>query len=119
MRLCRQRYATARMDGGKLAPKDDIVFPDGGDDVLDFCERVAFLTRNGHLDEVQVWSVFGNWIGAYNQDLGMNMSHLRPKQKTAYEDFAWLVEHLRKIDRDKGGSFFKPYEERPGKPLRI
>ena len=62
MRLCRQRYATARMDGGKLAPKDDIVFPDGGDDVLDFCERVAFLTRNGHLNEVQVWSVFGNWI---------------------------------------------------------
>lgn len=111
MRSFRKRYAAARMNGRELGSKDNVVFPDGGFDVLDFCERVAFLTRNGHLDDVQVWSVFGNWIGAYNHDLRMNISNLRSKQKTAYEDFAWLVEWLTRIDRHKGGSFFAIYEK--------
>jgi hypothetical protein len=64
LRSHRARYAAARMNDQVLASKDHVVFPDGAFDVLDFCERVAFLTRNGHLDEVQVWSVFGNWCHA-------------------------------------------------------
>jgi hypothetical protein len=111
LRSHRARYAAARMNDQGLASKDDVVFPDGAFDVLDFCERVAFLTRNGHLDDVQVWSVFGNWIGAYNQDLVPNISTLRPKQKTAYEDFTWLVKRLGKIDTRKGGCFFTLYEK--------
>ena len=109
MRSFRKRYAAARMNERKLACKEDVAFPDGAFDVLDFYERVAFLTRNGHLDEVQVWSVFGNWIGAYNQDLAVNITKLRPKQKTAYEDFVWLVQRLRKVDKRKQGCFFTRY----------
>jgi hypothetical protein len=109
VRSFRKQFAGARIIGGKLARKDEAAFPEGGFDVLDFCERVAFLTRNGHLDEVQVWSDFGNWIGAYNHDLGIHIHQLRARQKTAYEDFIWLVERLRKIDEQKGGSFFVAY----------
>lgn len=109
VKLFRKRYAAARMNGLQLAQKDNVAFPDGGNDILDFCERVAFLTRNGHLDQVQVWSVFGNWIGAYNQDVGANIAHLRSKQRTAYEDLIWLVARLRKVDKHKGGCFFDHY----------
>src|SRR5258708_892299 len=51
MKSIRLRYAESRLDGRKLACKDDVVFPDGGCDVLDFYERLAFLTRNEHLDD--------------------------------------------------------------------
>jgi hypothetical protein len=111
MRTFRKRYAAWRLNGGELIVKEDTVFPEGSLDVLDFCERIAFLTRAGHLDEEQVWSVFGNWIGAYAHDLDTNMSRLRTRQKTAYEEFAWLVARLKRIDKRKGGCFFENYEQ--------
>jgi hypothetical protein len=111
VRSFRKRYAGARMNDRRLAVKDDVIFPDGAYDILDFYERVAFVTRNGLLDHVQVWSVLGNWVGAYNQDLASNIAQLRTKQKTAYEEFIWFAKRLEKIDRQKGGSFFALYEK--------
>jgi hypothetical protein len=109
MRFFRSRFAEGRMNAGKLVRKDDVEFPEYGLDVLDFCEYVAFLTRNDHLDPVQVCNVLGNWIGAYHQDLAAHIEQKVIRQKTAYEDLLWLVEHLRKLDNQRGGSFFTSY----------
>jgi hypothetical protein len=109
MRFFRSRFAEGRMNAGKLIRKDETKFPEYGLDVLDFCEHVAFLTRNDHLDPVQVCNVLGNWIGAYHHDLAAHVERLARLQKTAYEDLLWLVGHLREIDVKRGGLFFTSY----------
>ena len=119
MRVHRIRFATARLYGGKLGPKDESEFPDCAMDVLDFCEYVGFLAKEGHLDPRQVWNVLGNWIGAYNQDLGAHIERRRSREKATYQDFLWLVAKLREIDKEEEGAFFTHYTDQDLERLYI
>lgn len=73
------------------------------EDILDFFETVAMLTRRKALDKYVVWHTFDYWIERY---VAVAASHIADRQQRdpgVWEDLAWLVPQLRQMQSRKNG----------------
>jgi hypothetical protein len=71
------------------------------EDVLDFFETVAMLTRKKALDIYMVWHTFDYWMERY---YALAEPHILERQRTepgVWEDFRWLVPRLKKLQAKK------------------
>jgi hypothetical protein len=71
------------------------------DDVLDFFETIAILTRKGAIDEDLVWHTFFYWIEGYYQAAERYIRTEQREWPTTWEDLTWLYKKLCKIERRK------------------
>ena len=78
------------------------------EDILDFFETIAMLTRKRAFDLYMVWHTFDYWIERYFA-IAKPYVALRQKQEPGvWEDLSWLIPRLAKLQAKKG---------RPGKDL--
>ena len=84
--------------GNNLADPDDFVEME---DILDFFETIAMLTRKRALNLYMVWHTFDYWIERY---YGVAKSYIHERQKRdpgVWEDLSWLVPKLEKLNAKK------------------
>jgi hypothetical protein len=73
------------------------------EDILDFFETIAMLTRKRALNLYMVWHTFDYWIERY---FALAAPHIAARQRTepgVWEDLSWLVPRLKKLNLKKGG----------------
>jgi len=74
------------------------------EDILDFFETIAMLTRKGALRLYFVWHTFDYWIERY---YAVSLPHIRASQAAdpgRWEDLDWLLPKLKKLQAKRGGS---------------
>ncbi len=71
------------------------------EDVLDFFETVAMLTRKGALDVYMVWHTFDYWIERYYAAAEHYIIARQVREPGVWEDLAWLLPRIRKLQAKK------------------
>jgi hypothetical protein len=90
-----------------LAAQDYATNPDyfaEMEDILDFFETVAMLTRKGALDLYMVWHTFGYWIERYYAIAKPHIAVRQRQEPGVWEDLDWLMPRLMKLQAKKGSS---------------
>jgi len=80
------------------------------EDILDFFETIAMLTRKGALRLYFVWHTFDYWIERY---YALSLPHIRAAQATdpeRWEDLDWLLPRLKKLQVRQGKAGFSEAE---------
>ena len=84
-----------------LADRDDFAELE---DVLDFFETLAMLTRKKALDVYMVWHTFDYWIERYYAIARPHMLRRQAEEPGVWEDLDWLMPRLRKLQARKSKS---------------
>jgi len=90
-----------------LAARNYLAGPDNFaemDDILDFFETVAMLTRKGALDLYMVWHTFDYWMERYYTVAKPYIGARQATEPGVWEDLDWLMPRLMKLQAKKGGS---------------
>jgi hypothetical protein len=74
------------------------------EDVLDFFETIAMLTRKKALDLYVVWHTFDYWIERYYAIAQPHILSRQAQGPGVWEDLDWLMPRLKKLQAKKGGS---------------
>jgi hypothetical protein len=74
------------------------------EDILDFFETVAMLTRKHALDVYMVWHTFDYWMERYYAVAKTHILARQAKEPGVWEDLDWLLPRLRKLQARKGSS---------------
>ena len=74
------------------------------EDVLDFFETLAMLTRKKALDVYMVWHTFDYWIERYYAIAKPHILRRQAEEPGVWEDLDWLMPRLRKLQAKKGKS---------------
>jgi hypothetical protein len=80
------------------------------EDILDFFETIAMLTRKGALDLYMVWHTFDYWIERYFAVAAPYIRARQLEEPGVWEDLSWLVPKLAKMRGAK---------EKPLRPLGV
>jgi hypothetical protein len=80
------------------------------EDVLDFFETVSMLTRKGALDVYMVWHTFDYWMERYYAVAKPHILARQTREPGVWEDLAWLMPRLRRLQTKKGGNNLDPAE---------
>ncbi len=86
-------------------------YPDEALRLLDFFETIGLLVRRGYLDEDDVWSMFSYWMFNIFADFREEIEQLRRDGDVYYGDFCELIERLRAIEKESGGSDDRPSKD--------
>ena len=73
------------------------------EDILDFFETIAMLTRKRALDLYMVWHTFNYWIQRY---YAVAQPYIKARQKNepgVWADLVWLAPKLQHLESDSGG----------------
>jgi hypothetical protein len=73
------------------------------EDIVDFFETIALLTRKGALDKYMVWHTFYYWINNYYEIAKQHIDARRKKDVTIWQDIGPFVENLRKLQMKQAG----------------
>jgi hypothetical protein len=84
-----------------LADRDDFAELE---DVLDFFETLAMLTRKKALDVYMVWHTFDYWIERYYAIAKPHILRRQAEEPGVWEDLDWLMPRLRKLQARKSKS---------------
>src|SRR5919108_1005734 len=76
-------------------------YNEGVDDVLDFFETIAILTRKRALNKELVWHTFFNWIDGYYQAAERYIKTEQREERATWEDLRWLCKKLCKFEKRK------------------
>jgi hypothetical protein len=71
------------------------------EDILDFFETIAMLTRKGALDIYMVWHTFDYWIERYCAAAQPYITERQLREPGVWEDLAWLLPRIRKLQARK------------------
>jgi hypothetical protein len=74
------------------------------EDILDFFETVAMLTRKHALDVYMVWHTFDYWMERYYAVAKPHIVARQAKEPGVWEDLDWLLPRLKKLQAKKGGN---------------
>ena len=74
------------------------------EDVLDFFETISMLTRKKALSLYMVWHTFDYWMERYYALALPHITARQAKEPGVWEDLAWLIPRLKKLQARKGGS---------------
>lgn len=99
----RRGVANQRLRGGDL--------PDEWLRLLDFFETIGLLVRRGYLDVHDVWSMFSYWMFSIYADFRDDIEQIRRDNDTFYGDFCDLIERLREIEEESGGTDDRPSKD--------
>jgi hypothetical protein len=83
-------------------------FPPQAIKLLDFFETIGLLVSRGYLDGYDVWSTFSYWMFNIYSDFRDEIDQIRRDDENYYGDFCDLIEVLRKIEKENGGSDDRP-----------
>lgn len=86
-------------------------YPPEAQKIIDFFETIGLLVHRGYLDEYDVWSSFGYWMFNIYADFRDDIEQERRLDKTYYQDSCELLERLREIEQEKGGSDDHPSKD--------
>lgn len=101
----RKQYADKRLRSGSDGPFPEI------DRLLDFFETVALLVNRGYLKDTDVWETFSLDIFSLYVDAHDTIEQDRKDDPTEYSNLVPLVNRLRAIEKERGGSASKPSKE--------
>ena len=73
------------------------------EDVLDFFETVALLSRKRALDRYMIWHTFYYWIDRYYEAAKSHIEERRKTDSTVWQDIGPFVEGLRKLQVKEAG----------------
>lgn len=73
------------------------------EDILDFFETIAMLTRKGALNLYMVWHTFDYWIENYYAAAGPHIKAKQARDRGVWEDLGWLNAKLQKLLAKKSG----------------
>lgn len=122
MASCRKAVAEKKIKGTSYPPE--------AENILNFFETIGLLVRRGYLDISDVWNSFGYWMFNVYADFREEIEQEQRADRSYYEDFCTLIDGLRKIEVEKGGSDDHPSKEEiqdfwreesktiPGAPVR-
>jgi hypothetical protein len=86
-------------------------YPPEAQEILNFFETIGLLVRRGYLDVEDVWSSFAYWMFNVYGDFRDDIEQEQREDESYYQDFCSLVEMLRKIEKEEGGSDDRPSRE--------
>jgi hypothetical protein len=78
------------------------------ENLLNFFETIGLLVRRGHLDASDVWSSFSYWMFNVFADFRGVIEEEQKDDPTYYSDFSELIERLRLIEKEEGGTAYPP-----------
>jgi hypothetical protein len=84
--------------GNLLANPDDFL---EAEDILDFFETIAMLTRKKALNLYMVWHTFDYWIERYYAVAAAHIAQAQSVDPNVWADLTWLVPRLRKLGKRK------------------
>jgi hypothetical protein len=73
------------------------------EDVIDFFETVALLSRKGALDRYMIWHTFYYWIDRYYETAKSHIEERRKIDSTVWQDIGPFVEGLRNLQVKEAG----------------
>ena len=73
------------------------------EDILDFFETVALLSRKKALDRYMIWHTFYYWIDRYYEATKSHIEQRRKTDPTVWQDIGPFVENLRKLQVEEAG----------------
>jgi len=73
------------------------------EDILDFFETIALLSRRGALDRYMLWHTFYYWIDRYYEATKGHIEERRRGEPTVWQDIGPFVESLRKLQMKEAG----------------
>ena len=74
------------------------------EDVLDFFETIAMLTRKKALNLYIVWHTFDYWMERYYAVARPHIVSRQAQEPGVWEDLDWLMPRLKNLQAKKGGS---------------
>ena len=86
-------------------------YPPEAESILNFFEAIGLLVRRGYLDISDVWNSFGYWMFSVYADFREEIEQEQRADRSYYEDFCTLVDGLREIEVEIGGSDDHPSKE--------
>jgi hypothetical protein len=111
MRFEQNFFGPDKVKQRSLAAQNNLQNPDDFremEDILDFFETIAMLTRKRALDIYMVWHTFDYWIERYFAVAAPYIRARQIEEPGVWEDLNWLVPKLAKMRAAK---------EKPLKPL--
>jgi hypothetical protein len=87
--LAASNYLTAKDNFGEM------------EDILDFFETVAMLTRKGALDLYMVWHTFDYWMERYYVVAKPYILQRQAAEPGVWEDLEWIIPRLKKLQTKK------------------
>jgi hypothetical protein len=106
-RLENDFFGNEKIEQRSLAARNYSADPDSFaemEDILDFFETVAMLTRKKALDLYMVWHTFDYWIERYYAVAKPYIALRQAQEPGVWEDLDWLLPRLMKLQAKKGGS---------------
>jgi hypothetical protein len=88
-----------------------VSYPPEAQEILNFFETIGLLVRREYLDVEDVWSSFAYWMFNVYADFRDDIEQEQRDDESYYQDFCALVEMLRKIEKEAGGSDDRPSKE--------
>jgi uncharacterized membrane protein YidH (DUF202 family) len=82
------------------------------EDILDFFETIAMLTRKKALDVYMVWHTFDYWIERYYAIARPHILKRQASEPGVWEDLAWLVPKLAQLQSKKSGHTVSTFTEK-------
>jgi len=70
--------------------------------ILDFFESLGLLVRKARIKPDIVWSLFGDWIENYYSMFKEEISKMREKDSSLYENLIWLGKKMEATNRKRG-----------------
>jgi hypothetical protein len=83
-------------------------YPVEAQNILNFFETIGLLVRRQYLDLEDVWSSFGYWMFNVHADLRDDIEQEQRDDASYYRDFCDLIERLREVEQEHGGSDDRP-----------
>lgn len=74
------------------------------EDILDFLERVALLTRKGALDKEMVWNTFFYWFRGYRYSAKDHIEAWQKDDSTYWADFVKVYRQLVEVEKHERAS---------------
>lgn len=102
----RKNLAVKRIDqtSKRLRQLDVVTPPIELDEELEFCDDMGLFTKHGYLDRHDVWSEFSTWLFYLYADARPYLDNLQ--SKADYSECRNLVENIRPIEINEGGSTY-------------
>ena len=72
------------------------------EDVLDFFETVAMLTRKKALNLFMVWHTFDYWMERYYAVAAPHIERKQSESPGVWEDLQWILPRLQRLEARKG-----------------
>jgi hypothetical protein len=86
-------------------------YPPEAQRILDFFETIGLLVKREYLDVLDVWACFSYWMFNVYADFREDIAQEQKDDPSYYEDFVALVERLRKVEVERGGTDDRPSRE--------